>query len=96
MKNISSAPVTISVMVPAVDRAPLVSLDWLFFSASIAVSVALLIWSLLKCDSRPGVQRVPGVGDAQRDLVDQSGRALDELADDERQEAADHDDAGQR
>ena len=53
MKSISSAPVTISVMVPAVDRAPLVSFDWLFFSASMAVSVALWIWSLLKCDSRP-------------------------------------------
>ena len=83
---------TISVTVPAVDSAPLVSFAWLFFSASIAVSVALLIWSLLKCDSGPSFSQCLAsmmLGD----LVDQCGRALDELADDERQEAADHHDA---
>ena len=55
MKNTSSAPVRISVMVPAVDRAPLVSFAWLFLSASMAASVALLICSLLKCESTPVV-----------------------------------------
>ena len=42
-------------MVPAVDRAPLVSFAWLFFSASMAASVAPLICSLLKCEKTPVV-----------------------------------------
>ena len=42
-----------------------------------------------------GVERVARVGDRQGDLVDERGCALNELADDERQHAADDDDAAQ-
>ena len=42
VNSTSSAPVTISVTVPAVDSAPLVSFSWLFCSASMADLRALV------------------------------------------------------
>ena len=49
VNSVSSAPVTISVTVAAVDSAPLVSFSWLLRSASIAELPALVIWSLDRC-----------------------------------------------
>ena len=49
VNNTSSAPVTISVTVAAVDSAPLVSFAWLLRIASMAESPAWSICSLLRC-----------------------------------------------
>ena len=49
MNSTTNAPVTISVIVPAVDNAPLVSLSWLLRSAWIAELPALSICCLLRC-----------------------------------------------
>ena len=57
MNSVSSAPVTISVTVAAVDSAPLVSLVWLLRSASMAELPALVIWSLLRC-AGPSINHV--------------------------------------
>ncbi len=57
VNSTSSAPVTISVTVAAVDSAPLVSLAWLLRSASMAELPALVIWSLLRC-AGPSISHV--------------------------------------
>ena len=60
VNSTSSAPVTISVTVAAVDSAPLVSFAWLLRSASMAELPALLIWSLLRC-AGPSISHVRAV-----------------------------------
>ena len=95
VNSTSSAPVTISVTVAAVDSAPLVSLAWLLRSASMAELPALVIWSLLRC-AGPSISHVRVLSMDVRDLFDQSGQAGDELADNERQQAADDRDSAQQ
>ncbi len=58
MNSTSSAPVTISVTVPAVDNAPLVSFSWLFRSASMAELRALFDLFLAEVQ-RPSVSQSP-------------------------------------
>ena len=94
MNSTSSAPVTISVTVAAVDSAPLVSFSWLLRSASMAELPALVIWSLLRC-AGPSISQCARPR-CWRDLFDQSGQPVDELADDERQHAADDRDPAQQ
>ena len=79
----------------AVDSAPLVSFAWLLRSASMAELPALVIWSLLRC-SGPSISHVARALDAGGHLFDQRRAALDELADDERQDAADDRDSAEQ
>ena len=60
VNSTSSAPVTISVTVAAVDSAPLVSFAWLFCSASIAALPALSICSLDRCGG-PSINQLRAV-----------------------------------
>ena len=95
MNSTNTAAVTISVMVAAVDSAPLVSFAWLFCSAWIAALPALSICSTLQMQ-RAFDQPLLGGVDAAADLLDQIGQTDDELADDERQDAAQYREAGQQ
>ena len=73
VNSTSSAPVTISVTVAAVDSAPLVSFAWLLRSASIAASPAWSICSLLRCGG-PSISQLRDGVDALGHLLDQAGQ----------------------
>ena len=83
-------------MVPAVDSAPLVSLAWLSFQRldrRVGRAVDLIVAEVERARS---ISHCRTLVDAAGDLLDQCRRALDELADDEREDAADHHEPGQQ
>ena len=87
VNSTSSAPVTISVTVPAVDSAPLVNLSWLFCSASMADLRAWSICSRADVQAARSVSQLPTPSMLCGHLLDESRRTLDELGDDEREDA---------
>ena len=71
VNNVSSAPVTISATVPAVETAPLVSCVWCSLSDLMTESPAWLIWSRLRC-SGPLISQLRSAVDAVGHLFDET------------------------